>query len=66
MVLEEERQILSDELKSLQASRTESERGRKRAEAQLQEYSARLTQADREREDKEERVHKLQVKMDSS
>uniref|UniRef100_A0A3B4TXX6 Myosin-10-like n=1 Tax=Seriola dumerili TaxID=41447 RepID=A0A3B4TXX6_SERDU len=60
-VLEEERQNLSSELKSLQASRTESERGRKRADSQLQELSARLTQADREREEREERVHKLQV-----
>uniref|UniRef100_A0A8C3AF38 Myosin, heavy chain 14, non-muscle n=1 Tax=Cyclopterus lumpus TaxID=8103 RepID=A0A8C3AF38_CYCLU len=63
-VLEEERQNLSAELKSLQVSRTESERGRKRAEGQLQEFSARLAQADREREDREERVHKLQVEMD--
>lgn len=61
MVLEEERQNLSSELKSLQASRTESERGRKRAENQLQELGARLAQADREREEREERVHKLQV-----
>lgn len=49
------------ELKSLQSGRTESERGRKRAEGQLQELSARLAQADREREEREERVHKLQV-----
>ena len=60
-MLEEERQNLSSELKSLQASRTESERGRKRAENQLQELGARLAQADREREEREERVHKLQV-----
>lgn len=60
-VLEEERQNLSSELKSLQTGRTESERGRKRAEGQLQELSARLAQADREREEREERVHKLQV-----
>uniref|UniRef100_A0A3Q4G561 Myosin-10-like n=1 Tax=Neolamprologus brichardi TaxID=32507 RepID=A0A3Q4G561_NEOBR len=58
--LEEERQNLTSELKSLQASRSESERGRKRADNQLQELSARLTQADREREDREERIHKLQ------
>ena len=65
-MLEEERQNLSSELKSLQASRTESERGRKRAEGQLQELGARLAQADREREEKEERMHKLQVQMDTS
>lgn len=39
----------------------DSERGRKRAEGQLQELNARLVQADREREEREERVHKLQV-----
>lgn len=61
--LEEERQNLTSELKSLQAGRMESERGRKRAESQLQELSARLAQADREREEREERVQKLQVKI---
>lgn len=61
MVLDEEKQSLSTELKSLQASRTESDRGRKRAESQLQELTMRLTQADQEREEREERVHKLQV-----
>ncbi|KAM8870605.1 myosin heavy chain, non-muscle isoform 10-T10 [Spinachia spinachia] len=64
-VLEEERQNLSEELKSLQASRTESERGRKRADGQLQEHIARLAQADREREDREERVHKLQCEIEN-
>lgn len=64
MTLEEERQNLTSELKSLQTGRTESERGRKRAEGQLQELGARLTQADREREEREERVHKLQVQKD--
>lgn len=62
-MLEEERQNLSSELKSLQSGRTESERGRKRAEGQLQELSARLAQADREREEREDRVHKLQVQI---
>ena len=61
-VLEEERLNLSAELKTLQGGRVESERGRKRAEGQLQELTARLAQADREREEREERVHKLQVK----
>lgn len=60
-MLEEERQNLTSELKSLQAGRMDSERGRKRAEGQLQELNARLAQADREREEREERVHKLQV-----
>lgn len=64
MTLEEERQNLTSELKSLQTGRTESERGRKRAEGQLQELGARLAQADREREEREERVHKLQVQKD--
>uniref|UniRef100_A0A669F0K5 Myosin-10 n=1 Tax=Oreochromis niloticus TaxID=8128 RepID=A0A669F0K5_ORENI len=61
----EERQNLTSELKSLQASRSESERGRKRADNQLQELSARLAQADREREDREERMHKLQCEIES-
>lgn len=60
-LLEEERQNLTSELKSLQTGRMESERGRKKAESQLQELNARLAQADREREDREERVQKLQV-----
>ncbi|XP_056299580.1 myosin-10 isoform X2 [Pseudoliparis swirei] len=63
--LEEERQNLTTELKSLQVSRTESERGRKRAEGQLQEVSARLAQAEREREDREERVHRLQCEIEN-
>lgn len=63
--LEEERQNLTSELKSLQASRMETERGRKRADSQLQEVSSRLTQAEREREDREERIHKLQVQQNS-
>lgn len=54
------------ELKSLQTGRTESERGRKRAEGQLQELGARLAQADRERDEREERVHKLQVQTEHS
>lgn len=60
-MLEEERNNLTSEIKSLQAGRTESERARKRAESQVQELSARLAQADRDREDREERMHKLQV-----
>uniref|UniRef100_H3CRL6 Myosin, heavy chain 14, non-muscle n=1 Tax=Tetraodon nigroviridis TaxID=99883 RepID=H3CRL6_TETNG len=63
--LEEERQNLTSELKSLQAGRMESERGRKRAESQLQELSARLSQADREREEREERVQKLQSEIET-
>lgn len=61
-VLEEERMNLSAELKTLQGGKMESERGRKRAEGQLQEVNARLLQADREREEREERLSKLQVK----
>ncbi|XP_029694455.1 myosin-10 isoform X3 [Takifugu rubripes] len=64
-LLEEERQNLTSELKSLQTGRMESERGRKRAESQLQELSARLAQADREREDREERVQKLQSEIET-
>uniref|UniRef100_A0A3Q2CN26 Myosin-10-like n=1 Tax=Cyprinodon variegatus TaxID=28743 RepID=A0A3Q2CN26_CYPVA len=63
-VLEEERLHLTEEIKNLQASRLESERGRKRADSQLQELTARLTQADREREDREERLHKLQCEIE--
>ncbi|KAL0985193.1 hypothetical protein UPYG_G00153940 [Umbra pygmaea] len=59
-VLEEERVSLTTELMALQGGRMESERGRKRAESQVQELNARLTQAEREREEREERLHKLQ------
>lgn len=62
-MLEEERQNLTAELKSLQAGRVESDRGRKRAEVQLQELTARLAQGEREKEEREERVHKLQVQI---
>ena len=60
-MLEEERLNLTSELKSLQGGRMESDRGRKRAEGQLQELTVRLGQADREREEREERLLKLQV-----
>lgn len=53
---------LTAELKTLQGGKMESERGRKRAEGQLQEVNARLSQAEREREEREERLGKLQVK----
>lgn len=62
-ILEEERMNLSAELKTLQGGKMESERGRKRAEGQLQELNARLAQAEREREEREERLSKLQVEM---
>lgn len=62
-MLEEERQNLTAELKSLQAGRMETDRGRKRAEGQLQELTARLAQGERDREETEERVHKLQVQI---
>lgn len=60
-VLEEERGNLTAELKILQGGKMESERARKRAEGQLQELTARLAQAEREREEREDRLHKLQV-----
>lgn len=60
-MLEEERMNLTAELKTLQGGKMESERGRKRAEGQLQEVTARLAQAEREREEREDRLHKLQV-----
>ncbi|KAG7469407.1 hypothetical protein MATL_G00128550 [Megalops atlanticus] len=64
-VLEEERASLTNELKTLQGGKMESERGRKRAESQLQELNARLAQAEREREEREERVHKLQSEIET-
>uniref|UniRef100_A0A673HYG7 Myosin-10-like n=1 Tax=Sinocyclocheilus rhinocerous TaxID=307959 RepID=A0A673HYG7_9TELE len=64
-VLEEERMNLSAELKTLQGGKMESERGRKRAEGQLQELNARLAQAEREREEREERLSKLQSELES-
>ncbi|KAM9806590.1 uncharacterized protein myh14 isoform 5-T5 [Syngnathus typhle] len=65
LVLDEEKQSLSAELKTLQANRTESDRGRKRAESQLQEITMRLTQAEQEKEEKEERIHKLQNEIEN-
>ncbi|XP_037128708.1 myosin-10 isoform X5 [Syngnathus acus] len=65
LVLEEEKQSLSAELKTLQANRTESDRGRKRAESQLQELTMRLTQAEQEKEEKEERIHKFQNEIEN-
>ncbi|XP_036395373.1 myosin-10 isoform X2 [Megalops cyprinoides] len=64
-VLEEERASLTNELKTLQGGKMESERGRKRAESQLQELNARLAQAEREREEREERMHKLQSEIET-
>ncbi|XP_073667748.1 uncharacterized protein myh14 isoform X5 [Paramisgurnus dabryanus] len=64
-VLEEERINLSAELKTLQGGKMESERGRKRAEGQLQEVTARLSQAEREREEREERISRLQAELES-
>uniref|UniRef100_A0A671KQJ3 Myosin-10-like n=1 Tax=Sinocyclocheilus anshuiensis TaxID=1608454 RepID=A0A671KQJ3_9TELE len=64
-ILEEERMNLSAELKTLQGGKMESERGRKRAEGQLQELNARLAQAEREREEREERLSKLQSELES-
>uniref|UniRef100_A0A8C1VS88 Myosin, heavy chain 14, non-muscle n=1 Tax=Cyprinus carpio TaxID=7962 RepID=A0A8C1VS88_CYPCA len=64
-ILEEERMNLSSELKTLQGGKMESERGRKRAEGQLQEVNARLAQAEREREEREERLGKLQLELES-
>ncbi|XP_028835697.1 myosin-10 isoform X3 [Denticeps clupeoides] len=65
VVLEEERVNLTRELKTLQAVKMESERGRKRAEGQIQEVTARLTQAEKEREEREERVQKLQTEIEN-
>uniref|UniRef100_A0AAR2JJ14 Myosin motor domain-containing protein n=1 Tax=Pygocentrus nattereri TaxID=42514 RepID=A0AAR2JJ14_PYGNA len=64
-LLEEERVNLTAELKALQGGKMESERGRKRAEGQLQELTARLAQAEREREEREDRLHKLQSEIES-
>uniref|UniRef100_A0A671NYA8 Myosin-10-like n=1 Tax=Sinocyclocheilus anshuiensis TaxID=1608454 RepID=A0A671NYA8_9TELE len=57
--------MFSAELKTLQGGKMESERGRKRAEGQLQELNARLAQAEREREEREERLGKLQSELES-
>ena len=53
---------MTSELKTFQAGRTESERGRKRAESQIQELSARLTQADREKEERERCLKESEMK----
>lgn len=48
-------------MKGLQQAKTESEHKRKKLEAQLQEFMARVTEAERAKGEHAERSHKLQV-----
>jgi len=48
-------------VKSLQQAKTESEHKRKKLEAQLQEFMARVTEGERAKGELADRTHKLQV-----
>ncbi len=52
---------LANEVKSLQQAKTESEHKRKKLEAQLQEFTARVTEGERAKGELADRTHKLQV-----
>lgn len=52
---------LANEVKSLQQAKTESEHKRKKLEAQLQEFTARVAEGERAKGELSERTHKLQV-----
>lgn len=49
-------------MKSLQQAKTESEHKRKKLEAQLQEFMARVTEGERAKGELSDRTHKLQVR----
>lgn len=49
-------------MKSLQQAKTDSEHKRKKLEAQLQEFTARVTEGERAKGELSERAHKLQVR----
>lgn len=53
---------LANEVKSLQQAKTDSEHKRKKVEAQLQEFMARVTEGERAKGELSERTHKLQVR----
>lgn len=52
---------LAGEVKTLQQAKSESEHKRKKLEAQLQEFMARVTEGERAKGELGERAHKLQV-----
>lgn len=52
---------LASEVKGLQQAKAESEHKRKKLEAQLQEFMARVTEGERAKGELAERAHKLQV-----
>lgn len=53
---------MASEVKSLQQAKQESEHKRKKLEAQLQEFMARVTEGERAKGELAERSHKLQVR----
>ena len=59
--LETENKELGSEVKGLQQVKSESEHRRKKLEAQLQEFTARVTEGERDKGELSERSHKLQV-----
>ncbi len=52
---------MANEIKQLGAAKQESERKRKQAESQLQEYTLRLAEVDRSFGDQQNKIQKLQV-----
>ncbi len=52
---------MANEIKQLGAAKQESERKRKQAESQLQEYTLRLAEVDRSYGDQQNKIQKLQV-----
>lgn len=60
--LESNNKELTNEVKSLQQGKTESEHKRKKLEAQLQELTARVTEGERAKGELSDRSHKLQVR----
>ena len=53
---------MANEIKQLAAARQEADRRRKQGESQLQEYTVRLAEVDRNRGDLGDKVTKLQVR----
>ena len=60
--LEAENVDMANEIKQLSTARQESERKRKQAETQLQDYVIRLTELERNKGEVGEKVSKLQVR----
>uniref|UniRef100_A0A8C7UYF5 Myosin, heavy chain 10, non-muscle n=1 Tax=Oncorhynchus mykiss TaxID=8022 RepID=A0A8C7UYF5_ONCMY len=58
-------EVLVSEVKGLQQAKTESEHKKKKLEAQLQEFMARVTEGEKGKGELADRSHKLQTELDS-